>query len=205
MEPAPIPAPVQAFAPDFARRFSLIVTALSALIARRFLREPRFAALIIPLCNRLNRAVRRFERLMVRLAAGNLPKPRPPGASSSTSPGTPAPASPDPPPSAIAIPTGRLWLIRVLGYEAAGYASQLEALLAEPAAAALLAEVPAAKRLVHPVGRLLGLSACAFRRRPRAPRPPKPRPPPLPPIRPTSPYPSAHWPWLSRSFRPKRA
>src|ERR1035437_1142043 len=50
------PIPVQAFAPDLARRVGLILAALVALIARRFLREPRLALLIIPLCTRIHRA-----------------------------------------------------------------------------------------------------------------------------------------------------
>jgi hypothetical protein len=187
VQPAPLPAPVQAFAPDFARRFGLILATLTALIARRFLRQPRFAALIVPLWTRLNRAARRFERLMVRLTAGRLPPLRRPH------PGGPC--------GAHTLPTGRFWLIRALGPEAAACATQLQALLAEPAAAGLLAAVPAARRIVLPLGRLLGLSASAPARRPRAPRPARPRPPPLPPIRPTSPYPSAKWPWLDRSFR----
>ena len=186
MQAAP-PPPIQAYAPDFARRLGLILAALAALIARRFPLSPRLVPLIVPLWTRLTHAVRRAERLMALLAAGRLPKPRR--------------AHPGGPRGARALPTGRLWLIAALGHEGAGYAAQLENLLAEPAAAALLAAIPAARRLVHPIGRLLGLPACARARRPRAPRPPKPRPPPLPPIRPTSPHPSARWPWLDRSFR----
>ena len=184
MQAAP-PPPIQAYAPDFARRLGLILAALAALIARRFPLSPRLVPLIVPLWTRLTRTARRCERLMALLAAGCLPRPRR--------------AHPGGPRGARALPTGRLWLIAALGHEGAGYAAQLENLLAEPAAAALLAEIPAARRLVHPIGRLLGLPACA-RTRVRAPRPPRPRPPPLPPIRPTSPYPSARWPWLDRSF-----
>src|ERR1019366_373175 len=105
--------------------------------------EPRLALLIVPLCARLRRAARRFERLMARLAAGRLPKPHPSGPRG-------------PPPSAPALPTGRGWLIRVLGYEAANYASQLQALLAEPAAVELLAAAPTAGRILNPLSRLLG-------------------------------------------------
>jgi hypothetical protein len=187
VNPASPPLPVQAYAPDFARRFGLILTALSALIARRFPLSPRLISLVVPLWRRLNRAVRRCQRLMALLAAGHLPRPRRP--------------HPGGPRGARLLPTGRLWLIAALGHEGAALASQLQSLLAEPAAVALLAEIPAARRLVQPIGRLLGLPACARVRRPRAPRPPRPRPPPLPPIRPTSPYPSAKWPWLDRSFR----
>ena len=186
MQPASLPAAVQAYAPDFARRLGLILAALAALIARRFPLSPRLVPLLIPLWTRLNRTARRCARLMALLAAGRLPRPR------RAHPGGPHGARP--------LPTGRFWLIAALGHEGAVCATQLESLLAEPAAAALLAEIPAARRLVHPIGRLLGLTARTRVPAPRPPRPPRPRPPPLPPIRPTSPYPSAKWPWLDRSF-----
>ena len=155
MRVAPHTTPVQAFAPDFAHRLGIILAALAALIARRFLREPRLAALIVPLWSRLQRAARRFERLMARLAAGKLRKPHRSGPSG---------------PHATALPAGRGWLIRALGPEAAPYATQLETLLAEPAAAGLLAAIPAARRIVHPIARLLAIGAFAPRPRP-APAP----------------------------------
>ena len=159
----PTPTPVQAFAPDFSRRLRLILTTLAALIARRFLREPRLAALIVPLWSRLQRAARRFERLMGNLAAGRLPKPRKSG------PGGPHR-------SVAAFPTGRGWLVAALGPEAAACAMQLQTRLAEPAAAGLLAEVPAARRIVRPLARLLAIGAFAPRQRPAraAPEPPEP-------------------------------
>jgi hypothetical protein len=174
MQAAP-PIPVQAFAPDLARRFGLIIACLVALVSRRLLREPRLALLIVPLCTRLRRAARRFERLMVGLAAGRLPLPHPSGAPTSASPGAPTSASPGAPTSASpgpggphrsVLPTGRGWLIRVLGYEAAGYASQLQALLAEPAAARLLAAAPTAGRILRPLSRMLAIGAFTFRSRP---------------------------------------
>ena len=195
MQPAPLPAPVQASAPDLARRVGIILAALLALIALRCRREPHLAVLLTQLWNHLNRAAQRFERLMARLAAGRLPVPRLPGAPTSASP------KPGGPCGAHTLPTGRLWLIRLLGHEAAAYAFQLRTLLAEAAAVDLLAAVPAARRIVLPLGRLLGVPACAPAPRPRAPRPARPRPPPAPPIPPTSPHPSARWPWLDRSFR----
>jgi hypothetical protein len=152
VSPSPLPAPVQAFAPDFARRFGLIMAALAAIVARRFLREPRFAALIVPLWTRLTRAARRFERLMARLAAGRPARPRRPGHGG--------------PHTSAALPTGRFWLIRALGHEAAACASQLEALLAEPAAAELLALAPAAGRILRPIARMLAIGAVMPRRRP---------------------------------------
>jgi hypothetical protein len=147
---APTPVPVQAFAPDLARRVGIILVTLAALIARRFLHEPRFAALIVPLWSRLQRAARRFERLMARLAAGRLPKPRASGHGG-------------PHRSADTLPTGRGWLIRALGPEAAACATQLQALLAEPAAAELLALAPAAQRILRPIKRMLAIGAFAPR------------------------------------------
>jgi len=157
VQPAPTPAPVQAFAPDFSRRLRLILTTLAALIARRFLREPRLAALIVPLWSRLNRAARRFERLMVGLAAGRLPKPRSSGRGG-------------PHRSVAAFPTGRGWLVRALGPEAAACATQLQTLLAEPAAAELLVVAPTARRILRPIARMLAIGTFAPRRRP-APAP----------------------------------
>jgi len=153
VRPAPTPTPVQAFAPDFSRRLRLILTTLAALIARRFLREPRLAALIVPLWSRLQRAARRFERLMFQFAAGRLPKPRKSG------PGGPHR-------SVGILPTGRGWLVRALGPEAAACATQLEILLAEPAAAELLAAAPTARRILRPIARMLAIGAFAPRPRP---------------------------------------
>jgi hypothetical protein len=141
VETPAIPAPVSAYAPEFARRLGIILRALAAIVARRLAREPRFIALVVPLWRRINRATLRFERLMAGLAAGRLPKPRRSGHGGSR--------QPDP------LPRGRGWLVRVLGYEAAGCACQLQALLAEPEAAGLLALVPAAARIIRPVGRML--------------------------------------------------
>jgi hypothetical protein len=151
VETPAIPAPVAAYAPEFARRLGIILRMLAAIVARRLLREPRFVALVVPLWRRINRATLRVERLMAGLAAGRLPKPSRSGHS--------GPRRPNP------LPCGRGWLVRVLGYEAAGCASQLQALLAEPEAAGLLALVPAAGRIIGPVGRMLDLDA-----RDRAPR-----------------------------------
>jgi len=182
---SPLPPQVRAYAPDFARQFGLIMAALAALVASRFLRQARLVPLIIPLWNRITRAARRLERLMARIAAGKLPQP---GAPTSASPGAPtsaspraaaAAATPDAPakaprrggPHSNVLPRGIFWLIGVLGYEAAGLASQLEALLAEAAAVELLAAVPAVGRITRPMKRLLAIGA----RQPRAARP-KPAP-----------------------------
>jgi hypothetical protein len=189
--PAPTPTPVQAFAPDLARRFALIVAGLAALVAHRFLRDPRLQSLIVPLWTRLTRTARRFERLMARLAANRAPRPRPSG-----------PHRPNADRAATPLPTGHGWLIRALPQEAAAYAAQLESLLAEPGVADLLAAHPAAARILRPLGRMLGLHALAPKRnRPKpsiqaaAPRV-APRRTPIPPLHPEDPTyrPSAKWP-----------
>ena len=56
MQPTSLLSLFQAYAPDFARRFCLIMTVLAALIAARLLRHPRYVSLIVPLWNRINRA-----------------------------------------------------------------------------------------------------------------------------------------------------
>jgi hypothetical protein len=206
---APTPAPVQALAPALARRFGLIVAGLAALVAHRFLREPRLSSLIVPLWTRLTRTARRFERLMAKIAANRAPTPRP------ARPHRPTPATA----RATPLPTGHAWLIRALPQEAAAYAAQLEALLAEPAVADLLAASPAAARILRPLGRMLGLSAFAPKRNaPRkrstqatspsaAPlRAPIPPPHQDPSYRPSANWPRAHWPrphWPPAS--PRRA
>jgi hypothetical protein len=207
--PEPNPAPVQAVAPDLARRVALIVAGLAALVAHRFLREPRLATLIIPLWTRLTRTARRFERLMANIATNRAPKPRP------TRLRRPKPDTAQTAP----LPTGHGWLIRALPQEAAAYASQLESLLAEPATADLLAASPAAARILRPLARMLGLSAFApkrnapRKRRPQAASPREvPQRAPLPPLhpdpsyRPSANWPRAHWPrprWPAAS--PRRA
>ncbi len=150
----------------------VILRNLAALIARRFLNHPLHAALIIPLWRHLTRAAARLDRLRARLAAGPLPPPRPRARNHSG----PRRRSP--------FPTTSAWLIRALGAEAAACAAQLEALLADPAAADLLA-CTAARRTLAPIRRMLGLPP-AHPPRPIAPAPvapphrAPPRPAPLP-------------------------
>ena len=192
VNPPPNPTPIQASAPDIARRVGLIVAGLAALVAKRFLHDPHLVLLIVPLWTRLTRTARRFERLMARLAANRLSKPRPPKPHRPT-PDTPRPATP--------FPTGHAWLIRALPHEAAAYAGQLDALLAEPGTADLLAACPAAARILRPLSRMLGLRALAPTRVPRKRRTQAASPgaapgrAPVPWVHPDPSYrPSANWP-----------
>ena len=132
-------------APDLVQRLGWIVAGLAAVVARRFLRDPKFFALIIPLWSGLGRSGRRFGRVKVQPVA------------------VPAVVRAVMPRVArarvvkVRLPSGRGWLVRALGYEAAGYGSQLAALLAEPELQALLLAAPAAGRILRPLCRMLGV------------------------------------------------
>ena len=162
--------PTLSRAPDFAARLGIILAGLAALIARRLLRDPFRAALIVPLWKHITRAARRLDRAFARLAAG-LSRPRA---------ARPHSAGPHVKP---VLPTRRGWLVATLGSEAAAYASQLKFLLAEPEAAAALANSLAARRTLAPIRHMLGLTPP----RPRRPRVRVRKPPPPPVVRPTPP------------------
>ena len=116
--------------------------------------------------------------MLARLAAGKPAQRRSP---------PPRPHQPANPPPAEApaivrprIPSTPAWLLKATGSEAAIIGNQLEALLAEPAVADLLARTPALAHLLHPVRRMLGIAVLPPKqRKPRKPRlrRPRPRPP----------------------------
>jgi hypothetical protein len=181
-------SPTLSRAPDFAQRLGAILASLAALVARRFLRDPFRAALIVPLWTHLTRAARRLDRAFAHLAAAHVQAPKP---------SRPRPGGSHLKP---ALPTRRGWLVAALGPEAAAYASQIESLLAEPAAADALARSLAARRTLAPIRRMLGLVP-PRPRRPRVRARPQPPPPPAAAPRPTPPS------WLrdpppTRSGRP---
>ena len=123
-------------APNFTYRLATILAGLAALIACRFARDPFRAPFIVPLWKHITRAVRRLQRALARLAAGRASRPSQPHASG--------------PHLKPVLPTGRAWLVRALGSEAAAYASQIAFLLAEPEAADALARSAAAVRPTPP-------------------------------------------------------
>lgn len=131
-------------APELVRRLGLIVAGIVAVVARRFLKDPAFHQVIVPLCGWLNRAVRRFARVRVVAAV--------PGAPGAAVRGERAPVV------RVRLPSRRAWLLRALGWEVAGYGSQLRALLAEPEMAALVAAVPGVGRILRPLCQMLGVT-----------------------------------------------
>jgi len=145
-----------------ARRFGIILGGLAALVARGLLRQPRYLALIPALWSWLNRTVQRFGRAVAR-----------PGRVRVRVTG-PAEVAARVRAARLRLPAGRGWLVRALGYEAVAYGSQLEALLAEPEMAAILAAAPAVGRVLRPLCKMLGVAPAgvvvAKAMRVRAPR-----------------------------------
>ena len=132
-------------AADLARQLTVILGALAAVIARRFLRMPGRLALILPLWRWLTHAARRFERAALRPQVA--PRDRPARVT-----GDAKAAS-----GRVRLPSGHGWLVRELGWEAAGHGSQLAHLLAQPEMQAMLAAAPAVGRVLRPLCRVLGL------------------------------------------------
>ena len=164
-QPAPLPPPAPL--PDLTGRLGGLFIALIKLIAACFARHPRFALIVVPLCRRLTHTRQRIERMLARLAAGKPAQRRSP---------PPRPHQPAPPPAADRprVPSTPAWLLKATGSEAAIIGNQLEALLAEPSVADLLARTPALAHLLQPVRRMLGIAVLP--RKPRKPRQPrKPR------------------------------
>ncbi len=137
------PTPPDA-APELALRFGAIMAGLAALVARRFLRMPHLMRFTVLLYGRIIRAVRRFERAIGRPQRVRAKRVARAG---------------DIRTQAISLPRGHGWLVRELGWEAAAYLCQLEALLAEPAMQAALAASPGAGRVLRPICQMLGVAA----------------------------------------------
>ena len=149
-----LPPDAPSWAEQAALRVGQILLGLAALIAARHRRLPSTA-----MATRLNSFVNRTrQRLLVLLAAfarGRLPRHHAPR------PGRARRAEP----RRLRLPRAHGWLIRALPNEAIAYAGQLDAILAEPGMADLLARVPTAARILAPLRRLLTV-----------PEPPPPRP-----------------------------
>ena len=155
----------------FLSRLSTILAALAALVAARLLHHPTLARQIVPLWTYLRHLPARVERALT-----NPPPSRP----------RPSRAGHPRARPTWRLPTSPAWLVRVLGSEAACYASQLRHLLAELEAQALLAASPAAQRRLVPLLRILippqwgDPLPCA--QRPNL-KPCSPPPPPLSPVK----------------------
>ena len=116
------------------------------------------------LLTRIGRISGRFHALYHHWRAGTLSKPAP------SRPGRPSRAP------APRLPTRQAWVIAAVGYQAAGRAAQLNALMAEPQFAEFITAVPRAGRLLRPLCRILGIAPLP----PVLARPPRTRPPVIP-------------------------
>jgi hypothetical protein len=131
-------------APEMARRFAVIMAGLGALIARRFVKMPHLSGLTVLLWGRLNRAVRRLHRALTEPVKVRAPQVKADRAGEVRTRG-------------VALPRGRGWIVRELGWEAAAFMGQLELLLADPATRAALAATPGIGRVLRPICRMLGV------------------------------------------------
>ena len=174
---APLPLPLRAHPredlPALARSLDLILRNLMTLIAAYHRALGRWT---LPVWARLSRANQRLISILTKLANGTYrPAAKRPGAAGRP-PGKPR----------VRIPTGKSFLIRVVGYHCAGYASHLQQFLDHPDTIEALAKAPSAIRTLRPLCRILGviipktLDPNPPTRRARIP---KPKPPRLPPIR----------------------
>ena len=168
--------------------FRAILTGLRAALGVVMARDHASIPLLTLIHTRIGRAITRFERLFARFRANTLPKPRKSRA------GQTRPHQPRPRP---AVPNGRTWLVVACGYQVAGFASQLQHLLAHtPDLADFLAAAPQAARILRPLCHMLGVTApglhdprASVRPRPRQPRAPIPVPRPSPAPHPHDPPP----------------
>lgn len=144
--PSIIPPSLRDRAPELAQRLAAILLGLAGVMARRFLKDPRLVGLIGPLWRRLTRIARRFEGAATRPARKRTARPAQRAAATQV---------------ANCLPGRRGWLVHELGWEAAGYASQLAHLLAEPEMQALIAAAPRVERVLRPLCRMLGYDLAA--------------------------------------------
>jgi len=150
-------------ASEIARQVDGILGRLIVLLATKSRLLGIFAG---PLYLRIIRVHERLLRLLGNLAAGRLPRPHTP---------RPTPPARSPPTPAIPTPQAHLWIIRKLGWQAVGCASQLSTLLHAPGVAATIATSPGATRTLRPLCRLLGIDLpTPLRLQPRPEAPPRP-------------------------------
>ena len=128
-------------------------------------------ALVVRVSALAGRVFGRIERMLIRFRAGKL-------RTGVTQPNRKAAASTKP--RAPALPRKFGWLVIAGKHQAAGYASQLQHLMAEPEMAELLEASPQARRVLRPLCRALAIELTWTVTPPRPRKPRKPRPKPAP-------------------------
>jgi hypothetical protein len=133
----------------------------------------------VVLYGRINAAFGRIERMLVRFRAGRLWR-RTAQTTMQRRRGRAAGRGP-------ALPRRFGWLVKVGGYRAAGFGSQLQTVLSTPEMAEMLAAAPQAGRILRPLCRALAIEMPGVFERPRKPagaratikRRPRPKPEPF--------------------------
>ena len=146
MNEVPTQTPLQAYALDLSREVVAVVGRLRIRIYNGFIDRPWLIPFIDPLLKRIRNAYLRFQVLMALFATGGLRTRRGPHTGGLPHPenllrGNPFPYN---------------WLASNLGWDVTLCGIELEEVLAEPMAREILAKVPAARRALRPVLRLLG-------------------------------------------------
>jgi len=159
--------------------FALILTHLCALVGHHAGRLPAAAALLSLVHWRLMRIAARLDRLAKRWQDNTLPKPRASRARQ-TRPDRVAPPR---------IPSGKIWLIRLL-QPTAQFTGQVEAFLADPQTRAFVLAAPQAGRLLRPLCRGLGVPQPPWLELPARPPRPARKPPAAPASRAAATHPA---------------
>jgi hypothetical protein len=173
---------------DPAERFVRIVTAMRQAAADNHVARGVSGPLILLIWNYLGRLMQRFTAIAAKVRAGTLPAPKAPKRRA------PLPAAEPPHPAKprkrSLLPHGEMWLVKLFGWQVAGFGSQLEHMLRNDSEmAALIAAAPQLGRLIRPLCRALGRDPGPARLPPQPPKPSQPRKP--RPPRPRKPKPTA--------------
>lgn len=140
--------PASPFATD---RFALVIDGLCRAVAARIFARVMTGALIALIWSRLRRIDGLVQALATRFRAGTLrARVGSPRAAMVRGPATRP---------CLSVPNEFGWLLKLVPYEAAGFASQLRIVLAEPEMVALLAASPQVGRILRPLCRMLGVAA----------------------------------------------
>ena len=119
--------------------------------------------LVMACYQRVNRAQNRFLALMERVRMGSQRvgerRVAPVLAAGEVPVGVPRASKP----AGIVLPRRFGWLVHLVGYQAAGHASQLAHLLDDPEMVALVRDVPQARRILAPLCRMLGVECDGLR------------------------------------------
>ena len=152
-----------------AGRLGSIIGGIGAKIGAHLARNRHLEPVLALVWRYLHRAAPRLERLIARWKAGKLtPRPRPARPAPNPAAATPCAAKPR-------LPSRRGWLVRLV-QPTAQHIGHLQALVATPELAELLAAAPQAGRILRPLFRMFATELPDILRlppRPRAPRTPR--------------------------------